>query len=691
MREDRRVRRGGSAWRVGGWTIAGLLACAGAARVDAAPPPPLVTSVAWTAWYESLLGERLAACPRDRATTYYFAQSGNDSTGDGTIAKPWKSLSKARGVLSSSAGNIALLFKRGDLWRESVGIDTTLPNVTVADYDPTGVSTQKPRFTTFFPILQPAGWTPTPGAPQVYQRTQFPGVCWVKEDDNLDDPYVRMSSVSGVASRAGSFWHDAVNGVLYIRPKAGAGGVSTDPRTDGKPYEMAGITGTGVAVSGDGSRVENIHVEGFGMDTVQGATQQQGILSRATGSSRIAFVGCESYYQSSHAIAHFSTGGGIVTMVDCAAGLCNPNWAGESVFNTYASAGGHQTIFERCVATHGTLPADEPGPGGARRGQGFYGHTDGNLGQLTGLTIARNCRERATRWACSAPAFFGNTPSAAHLIDAKVLIVGEVFEGGPGSGDGLFLFGESHARVNCRYMDLRPAGLGVQASLSTTVVAKGWVINSTIQGDLSGLSPGWYALYNSDPGQVNRVNFWHSTIDLTIGAGSVLNLDFDNNSTLSTMVNSVVINRGAGVAYANIGGATGGALSNAYAGVSRWSGSPDARAIDLGTPPGVDATPSCADPLSCAAAALPDGVVLEFDQTGRAATRTTIGPRQSLPCANCDGSTTAPVLSAADFICFLGKFRAGDAAANCDGSTAPPLLNAGDFICFLNAFRAGCP
>ncbi len=59
--------------------------------------------------------------------------------------------------------------------------------------------------------------------------------------------------------------------------------------------------------------------------------------------------------------------------------------------------------------------------------------------------------------------------------------------------------------------------------------------------------------------------------------------------------------------------------------------------------------------------------------------------------ANCDGSTTSPVLGAADFVCFLGKFRAGDPAANCDGSTSAPILGAADFVCFLNQFRAGCP
>jgi hypothetical protein len=59
--------------------------------------------------------------------------------------------------------------------------------------------------------------------------------------------------------------------------------------------------------------------------------------------------------------------------------------------------------------------------------------------------------------------------------------------------------------------------------------------------------------------------------------------------------------------------------------------------------------------------------------------------------ANCDGSTGSPTLSAADFTCFLNKFRTNNAYANCDGSTSAPTLTAADFTCFLNAFRAGCP
>jgi hypothetical protein len=61
------------------------------------------------------------------------------------------------------------------------------------------------------------------------------------------------------------------------------------------------------------------------------------------------------------------------------------------------------------------------------------------------------------------------------------------------------------------------------------------------------------------------------------------------------------------------------------------------------------------------------------------------------PCyANCDASTTPPVLNVLDFTCFLNRFAAADTYANCDHSTTPPTLNVLDFTCFLNSFAAGC-
>ncbi len=57
--------------------------------------------------------------------------------------------------------------------------------------------------------------------------------------------------------------------------------------------------------------------------------------------------------------------------------------------------------------------------------------------------------------------------------------------------------------------------------------------------------------------------------------------------------------------------------------------------------------------------------------------------------ANCDGSTTPPVLNVLDFACFLNRYASGDPEANCDGSTTPPTLNVLDFASFLNEYANG--
>jgi hypothetical protein len=67
--------------------------------------------------------------------------------------------------------------------------------------------------------------------------------------------------------------------------------------------------------------------------------------------------------------------------------------------------------------------------------------------------------------------------------------------------------------------------------------------------------------------------------------------------------------------------------------------------------------------------------------------------------ANCDGSTTSPVVNTGDFTCFLQQYSAAAVLpsagqqvtyANCDGSTTFPQVNTGDFTCFLQKYAAGC-
>ena len=99
----------------------------GTLYTSAVGTPPVITSLAWLTWYKSLLAYRLAECSLTRGTTYYFAQSGNDSTGDGSSGNPWKTLSKAQAIhdAAGSTANLRLRFKRGDTWKEPAGLQIT--------------------------------------------------------------------------------------------------------------------------------------------------------------------------------------------------------------------------------------------------------------------------------------------------------------------------------------------------------------------------------------------------------------------------------------------------------------------------------------------------------------------------------------------------------------------------------------
>jgi hypothetical protein len=650
-------------------------ASASFAQGPADPPPPLVTSAAWFGWYDALLASRLQACPLARPQTFYFSQTGSDSSGDGSQGNPWQTLAKAGEVLGAyPAGQIALLFRRGDTWRESTGIDTSVPNVTIADWG-TG---DKPTFTAFELIGSPSLWSPTPGAPNVYQRADGQTVTWANEDDDLDQPYTKCVSVSEVNAIEGSWWWDP-NGVLYIHPRH-SGGSPTDPRIDGKPYQLVRPHGPGVRIHGDGSRVQNIRAIGWGMTTT--VLQQHGIDCQVQGGDQAVFVGCESYYGVTHCMTHWSAQGGIATFVDCTAGLTSSG-SGESVFNTYASRGGNRTIFDHCEAAYGSLP-NTVRPLGEPEAAAFYGHTDGGV-YVAGLIVARSISIRPGSNTCARPAGFGDLPTAATLADTRCFVVGEEFDGGHWTGAQTGLAISNGARVNGRYLHLDPP-----ATTQQTLAAwqqSGWVINCTLQIDCTE-QYSYYSLYNP-MGAACDPQFWHCAFHFLTYPGQTMRLDYTASSAQATLWNSVISCEGGGVCVPNLGTGAG-VASNAYYGVDPAFTSADPGAVVLASPAIPGYRPACASRFACAAATLPQGVTLEYDQEGRIGLRNSIGPLQSPPCGNCDQSTTPPVLNVIDFTCFLQKFAEQSPDANCDGSTTAPSLNVIDFTCFLERFAAGC-
>jgi hypothetical protein len=84
--------------------------------------PPVPTELAFKDWLDRLVGLRLQSVPLVRATTYHFSQTGDDTSGDGSVTAPWKSLDKAQSILNqhargTNAPGLSLRFRSGDVWR----------------------------------------------------------------------------------------------------------------------------------------------------------------------------------------------------------------------------------------------------------------------------------------------------------------------------------------------------------------------------------------------------------------------------------------------------------------------------------------------------------------------------------------------------------------------------------------------
>ena len=104
------------------WALTSLTSHAAPRYHELAGEPPAPTQMAFKEWLDRLVGLRLQSVPLVRPTTYHFSQSGDDTSGDGSITAPWKSLDKAQSLLnqyarSTNAPGLSLRFRSGDVWR----------------------------------------------------------------------------------------------------------------------------------------------------------------------------------------------------------------------------------------------------------------------------------------------------------------------------------------------------------------------------------------------------------------------------------------------------------------------------------------------------------------------------------------------------------------------------------------------
>lgn len=652
------------------------------------PDPPLVTTNAWLDWYNELLQVRLDYVTFARDETRYVSSAhGNDANDGLTPQTAWATVGAARNWVNSSnptGETREVLFRRGDVWRVSSIITTSQAGVRFADYgDP---DDPMPYLTGFTGVIGPndSQWT-ADGVTGVYWRHEPTAVSWVREDGDVDleSPLRRMSSASGVATHPGSWWWSQSESRLYIHPRA-----QDDPRSNGKLYEIAYLTSRGFGVGGDGSLVENLRADGFGLDPFDSSTLREAFQTRVRNDDQAVIRNCVSYYGSSHVIAHFAGSspiqGGIATFTECVAGFTRPNGSGETVLNTYAGQGECQTIFNDCTVARGTLPSFEYE---GRRGDPVFGHTGGAPATL-GLTIVKGLRVVDHPNGAKRTGRFNNAPTAGSLREVRVFFVDSIVEGGRGSGDQLCpLFLEGAAFVNCQYT-LAPDNLGDDAWLQVTPV-NGWWINSTLDLNLAQQSDDTFDLYRASASG-NSARCWNSAIRVT-NVGPTKTIRFGGGvaqySAGCEMVNTILsLDDAEGAFEINLPVDDSIVRGNAYWGLDRHSA--DDRGVILDAPPNVRKRPEVESPLTGGGVPLPGATPLDFDQLRsiRLADPPTIGPleTESLPAdINVDGS-----VDGVDLAMLLAAWNSNSRLADLNGDGA---VDGGDLAMLLASWGVVVP
>ena len=456
--------------------------------------PPSAGTFAFREWLNNLITLRLDECPSERARTYHIAYGDpvNNVLREGTIEEPL--LARTPGEIQQiidahiADGDVAFLLRRGDIFRVSPDdlgtIKIRTRNVTLGAY---GDADQKPMLTGFVPIstITPEdgsgqlGWMrPDPVQwPQVWAITVREGVI-VRHvhdyaNDTLDEVFVRCNNSAEVHSayvvRADrvlgtlveqpvqrAFWFDDQTRTLYARTPAG-----TDPPPEGLEAAIAhgdpqsDASGVELSIGSDGSRIEGLRVDGFGVGHGSERNTQIYCIRLTHGrGERAAVVDCAAYFSSSHVIGDLNDQA-ITTYHRCVAGYARNTYGTSTghptVFNSYALWGGQETIFDQCRVPYGALP--EHGLR-SRIGRGFYLHTRGAT-HPPRLLIINGCEVEDNPFGCFDPWGFRDVPrpiiDAAQLDAYRVYVVDSVFRGGDSVGTGPV---DRAIFINTRYENL---------------------------------------------------------------------------------------------------------------------------------------------------------------------------------------------------------------------------------------------
>lgn len=426
-------------------------------RLFKAPPSPYAKSVTGsgsaieTDWLRGLvLPQLLVNVPIQRATTYYFAQAGNDTTGNGSEATPWKSLAKANAIIAASSGNLRLRFNRGDVWREAQDLLVGKDNVTLDAYG----SGAAPIFTGFTTQYNAGGWTNVSG--NTWSRAETTQPAWVRAQSEQAgvafDPLKREDTQAHCIAFAKSWaW---VSNVLYLN----TGGANPNSVT----YEMIPEVSPAKfwQVTGDNVRLQDLKVHGSGMGLDGTAYGLQFYHTNSSGVKEGLAVDCDFLYTGYHSIGHICGATNRMTLLRCRVGYC-ANRDGNGGANSgdaipivsYAGAGGQEYwLFDNVVVGGGLPSYDWQAAAGGKHGTaGIYCHTNDDTQYAPIVAAAVGTQYLANPYQCRVGTVINGPRSSSDQIeDVRAWIIGEDVPAlGPWTTLGVG--GKDRVWINCKY------------------------------------------------------------------------------------------------------------------------------------------------------------------------------------------------------------------------------------------------
>lgn len=363
--------------------------------------------------------------PRYRATLLHWwrcnesgAADFADALGATTFVSGGATHNSVAGRAVYPAGGLALLFNRGDTFRDASVIRIDRPSVTVEAYG-TGAKPLLTRFTRQYA----GGWVNAGG--DLWSRPEPGGVGWVREGaDGYTHIYEQEDTAGHTAATAYSWSYDpSGGGTLYLNP-----GPGVDPNALSGGYEACPDDAAGWLITADNVRLQDVAIAGAGVNPNDtGATyavQFSSIGVDPNAHWEWVMSGVDVTYGGYHEIGQ-SGDGSVLTLVGCSAGLGTIH-AGDMIpYVGYAPDGGNEFLMADCEVSYGALPSYRWGATPGARGGSWGAFTHTNSAATPALAIALRTRYPDHPWQVNAATLIYGTTDGT-LAGTRGYVVGEV-------------------------------------------------------------------------------------------------------------------------------------------------------------------------------------------------------------------------------------------------------------------------